>query len=134
MIFANTKERILKYLDYKGISVKQFFIDTGIKRGFLDTDKLNVAVSDTHLAMICAAYEDASLEWFVSEKGDMIKKSISTDLILHEPESQYENTLYSELVKTKDTTIEFLRVQVADLMSDKNLLKLIIEKKLHEAS
>lgn len=46
MNFATTKERIIQYIDFKGIKVKDFYEKTGIKRGFLDSDKLKSSVSD----------------------------------------------------------------------------------------
>ena len=40
MILVTTKERLLQYLDYKGISRTQFYADLDIKRGLLDSDKM----------------------------------------------------------------------------------------------
>lgn len=134
MIFANTKERLLHYLDFKGVKVSQFFLETGIKRGFLDTDKLSGAVSDSHLAIIIATYNDISLDWLISEKGEMLRSLSPGTEILNEPEVSYHNHLVKELVRTKDATISILNREVSDLRGDINFLKLIIEKKLTEAS
>lgn len=134
MIFANTKERILKYLEFKGIKVSQFFIETGIKRGFLDTDKLSAAVSDIHLATIIATYQDLNLEWLISENGDMIKQIEEDRHFAKEPEPEYRRRLIDELLQTKNDTISILTREVTDLRSDKDLLKTIIEKGLHQAS
>ena len=63
-----TKERILKFIEIKNITPAIFFKQTGIKRGFLDSDKLNQAVSDRHFAMIIAAYPDVNLYWLITGK------------------------------------------------------------------
>lgn len=70
--FASTKQRILKYLDFKGISRSDFFEETSIKRGFLDTDKLNGSVSDIFIAKIIATYIDLNVTWLLTGKGEML--------------------------------------------------------------
>ena len=69
-----TKERILEILDLKGIKKSIFFQKTGIKRGFLDADKLNQSVSDENFAKIIAIFPDVSVEWLITGKGDRLKK------------------------------------------------------------
>ena len=52
MKIATTKERILQYIECKGISKQTFFKETGLKRGFLDADKLHTSIPDTFIATI----------------------------------------------------------------------------------
>lgn len=73
-----TKRRILKYLDYKDITQVDFLAKTGIKRGFLDADKLDRSVSDQFLQIIIATFVDLSLEWLVTGQGSMIKDDIDS--------------------------------------------------------
>lgn len=75
MNFATTKRRILQYLEYKHITTTIFFQKTGIKRGFLDSDKLNGAVSDLFIAKIIAVFQDISLDWLLTGEGEMLKSS-----------------------------------------------------------
>ena len=70
-----TKRRILKYLDSKGITKPEFYEKTGIKRGLLDSDKLNSTVADTFLAKIIASYPDLNITWLISGDGDMLRSS-----------------------------------------------------------
>lgn len=72
MIFATTKERILEFIDFKGLKVKEFLEITSIKRGFLDSDKLNSSVSDIFLANIIAKFTDLNPIWLITGKGEMI--------------------------------------------------------------
>lgn len=73
MNIVTTKDRIIQYINYKGISVSEFLRTTDIKRGFLDSDKLNSAVSDVFVAKIIAKYTDMNLEWLITGEGNMLK-------------------------------------------------------------
>lgn len=74
MNFASTKERIIEFLNYKCINTSAFLEKTGIKRGFLDGDKLKSTVSDIFIAKIIAAFPDINIEWLVTGGGEMIKE------------------------------------------------------------
>ena len=69
-----TKQRILQYIEFKGISKTIFFQSTDIKRGLLDADKMNATVSDVVLAKILAVYPDLNIEWLITGKGAMLKE------------------------------------------------------------
>ncbi|MEE3725377.1 hypothetical protein EJN86_11570 [Riemerella anatipestifer] len=73
MNFATTKERIIQYIDFKGIKIKDFYKKTGIKRGFLDSDKLKSSVSDVFLAIIFATFNDVNPIWLITGEGEMLK-------------------------------------------------------------
>lgn len=95
MKLANTKERILQYIDFKSIRIKEFYLKTGIKRGFLDSDKLDSAVSDAFLTTIIACYPDLSLNWLLTGKGDMLnpeeeKTDHSNLFVAAEPKEEYK--------------------------------------------
>lgn len=72
MILASTKCRLLKYLDYKGISRAEFYEKTEIKRGLLDKDKLDATISDVFLAKIIAVFKDLNIKWLITGKGEML--------------------------------------------------------------
>lgn len=73
MNLATSKKRLLQYLSSKHISVTVFLQETGIKRGFLDGDKLKASISDIFLAKIIAKYEDLNIEWLITGNGEMLK-------------------------------------------------------------
>ncbi len=75
MRIINTKERIIQFIDSKGISKSDFLIKTNIKRGFLDKDKMGVSVSDHFLAKIIGAFPELNIEWLITGKGEMIKNN-----------------------------------------------------------
>jgi phage repressor protein C with HTH and peptisase S24 domain len=71
---VTTKEKILKYLDFKNISKREFYLNTGLSNGFLDSGKY---ISTENAEIIISKYPDLSLEWLIMGTGEMIKtKSI----------------------------------------------------------
>ena len=81
-----TKERILEFIEAKGTTKSIFLKNTGLKRGFLDADKLSQAVNDKQIYAILSAYSDINIEWLVTGEGPMLKKetqkpAVSTDVV-----------------------------------------------------
>lgn len=72
MKIATTKQRILQFIEYQGISKQFFFNETGLKRGLLDADKLDSSISDIYLAKILATYSELNPEWLLTGQGDML--------------------------------------------------------------
>lgn len=90
MILASTKERLLQYIEAKGISKPVFYAETGIKRGLLDADKLKSTVSDIFIAKIFAVYPDLSLEWLITGKGEMLNNLATArpgEIVNHQPQA-----------------------------------------------
>jgi repressor LexA len=75
MKIATTKERILQFIDYQGISKQFFFRETGLKRGLLDADKLDSSISDIYLTKILATYPQLNPEWLLTGNGEMLLSS-----------------------------------------------------------
>ncbi|MBD8348552.1 LexA family transcriptional regulator [Dysgonomonas sp. HGC4] len=61
---------MLQFLDFKGISKYQFYKNTGITRGVLDSDG---GMSEDNTARFIAYYPEVSIEWLITGKGDMLK-------------------------------------------------------------
>lgn len=74
MILATTKERLLQFLEYKGVDRSTFYEKTGIKRGLLDSDKLDGALADHYIAKIIASFDDINIYWLITGEGEMTKK------------------------------------------------------------
>lgn len=71
-----TKERIIEFIKYQQLTTSIFLEKTGIKRGFLDSDKLNQAVSDKHLTMIIATFPNINVDWLLTGQGPMLRKDL----------------------------------------------------------
>lgn len=86
-----TKDRVLQFIEYKGISKTTFLNETEIKRGFLDKDKLSASVSDILLEKIIYTYPEIDLFWLITGKGSMLKKGF-----IFESKTNFERQAYNE--------------------------------------
>ncbi len=73
-------ERILQFIDFKGINKNKFYIETGLSNGFLDKVK---DVGASKIENILNAYPEISPDWLVMGKGTMTKD----DAIIAIPEN-----------------------------------------------
>jgi len=123
---ATSKERLLQYLELKGISKKDFYSKTEIKRGFLDTDKLKSNISDVFLANIIANFNDLNLYWLISGIGEMllsIVKEINAlenytaseiSVHIHNNKVDFDNNPVYQLLRESD-----IKDGVIELMTEK---------------
>lgn len=65
------KQKILQYLDYKGISKNKFYKETGLSNGFLDSGN---SFSLENLRLILDKYLDINTDWLLTGKGPMLKE------------------------------------------------------------
>ena len=68
------KEKILKYLDNKGISKNKFYQKTGLSVGFLDSGS---SLGVDKLRLIVDNYHDLNPEWFFNDDSPMLKNGIT---------------------------------------------------------
>ena len=71
------KEKIQKYIDYKGISVYRLEAEAGLSKGYWGKTK---SISADIAMKISRVYGDISTEWLLRDKGEMIKNN--TDSII----------------------------------------------------
>ena len=64
------KERILQYLDSKGLSKYSFYKKTTISNGSLDKKG---TIGADKCELINYEYPDINLEWLITGKGNMLK-------------------------------------------------------------
>ena len=67
-------ERILKYLDTKGITKYKFCKDLGFSNGFLDKPR---EISTDKYANILEYFKDVNPEWLLTGNGEMILTTVS---------------------------------------------------------
>ncbi|MFJ1474041.1 hypothetical protein ACILE9_07220 [Capnocytophaga cynodegmi] len=73
-----TKEKILKYIDYKGISKRDFYRQTGLSNGFLDSGK---HIGSDNIKIIISAYPEINIEWLVMDNGEMLKTKCEENVL-----------------------------------------------------
>lgn len=68
--FSFIKEKILQYLDYKGITKYKFYQETGITNGILSQSN---GFSEENILKFLNVYKDISLDWLFFGTEPMIK-------------------------------------------------------------
>lgn len=72
--FSTQKERVLQFIDYKGISKNKFYIETGISNGVLDKKS---GLSMETVEKFYSTYPEINPEWLLTGKGEMLKSETS---------------------------------------------------------
>lgn len=70
--FSPIKQNILHFVDFLGISKREFYAKTGISRGTLES---NTGITEDTMAKFIATYPDVSPEWMLTGKGKMTKQA-----------------------------------------------------------
>ncbi len=108
---ATLKQRLVQFLEYKGISKSNFYKKTGLKRGILDNDKLHTGLNDKSIAIIIANFPEINPIWLLTGEGEMLKKG---------PEMHSENAQKMELAQKE---IELLKKQIEILQHETEIRK-----------
>ena len=69
-----SSDRVLQFIDYKGISKREFYATTGLSNGFLDKSS---NIGSDKLEKIISAYPDLSLLFIVTGNGSMLNGAYS---------------------------------------------------------
>lgn len=72
------KEKILQFLDYKGISKNKFYTTTGFSTGFLDSGN---SLGVDKLRIIIDKYPDFNPEWLLTGKGEMLRSECDSSAV-----------------------------------------------------
>lgn len=69
--FSPIKQKILEFIEFKGLSKYKFYKETGITRGVLDKES---GISEDNIAKFIACYPEIRLEWLLKNEEPMIKE------------------------------------------------------------
>ncbi|HNY05887.1 MAG TPA: hypothetical protein PK500_01025 [Candidatus Egerieousia sp.] len=69
--FSTLKQRILEYLELKGITRYEFYSATGISNGILSQKN---GLSEENLLKFLKIYHDVNFHWFLTGTGEIIDK------------------------------------------------------------
>ncbi|QZT38691.1 hypothetical protein K5X82_07275 [Halosquirtibacter xylanolyticus] len=64
------KNRIIQYLDFKGVPKSDFYKMTGASNGVLSQKS---GISEDNILRFLNSYRDVSVEWLITGEGDMIR-------------------------------------------------------------
>lgn len=94
------RDRILQYIESKGISRYKFYQITNLSNGFLDK---NGAIGSDKCEIILSHFPDLSPRWLITGEGSMIY----TD--------EQESTVYKSLFEQKEQEIRDLNREIGKL-------------------
>ncbi len=113
-------ERIKKYIDHKGISVRSFEIKSSLKNGAIyRVVKNNTSLNGESIASIGREWEDLNLNWLMKEEGEMLVEPS----IFKDPGKEYNKDFrltnelrwYQDALKRADNHIELQKYMIDTL-------------------
>ncbi|WP_035693095.1 S24 family peptidase [Flavobacterium sasangense] len=88
--FSTQKERILQFIDYKGISKNKFYIESGISNGVLDKKS---GLSMETVEKFYSTFPEINPEWLLTGNGSMLKEKEPTRVYLHDNIDDEDNPI-----------------------------------------
>lgn len=70
--FSFVKEKILQFIDFKGISKYKFYRDTGIANGILSQKG---GISEENMLKTLSYFPEINANWLLTGEGEMIKEN-----------------------------------------------------------
>lgn len=114
------KQRIIEYLEFKGVSMYQFNKDSGVTRGVIEK---NNGISEDNITKFLAYAPDVDVKWLVLGQGEMIKK----DFI----ENEHINAQPEKIFKMRtDRSIENQRIPLYDIDASAGIVELLNNNKV----
>lgn len=127
-----TKDRALRFITYKGLSIKKFEEMCGLSNGYLNSMKSGFG--NGKLAQVLTAFPELNRDWLVYGEGDMLKSDVSQS-------AKGDNTIQvsgnnvdmRNINQSKGNTDDAKRVKeleerVAELTKDKERLQNLVDK------
>ncbi len=106
--FNHTKERILQYLKYKGISIRKFSEKISISPSNFNEKNMISSLSGDILSRILTVFEELNPDWLMLGKGEMLRGS--------------------DREKPSDTTVSILLQRIEDLARENGSLQAQIDE------
>lgn len=106
--FNHTKERILQYLKYKGVSIRKFSEKISISPSNFNEKNMISSLSGDILSRILTIFEELSPDWLMLGKGEMLRGS--------------------DWEKPSDTTVSILLQRIEDLARENGSLQAQIDE------
>lgn len=118
--------RILQIIEYKGISKRKFYIETGLSNGFLDKVK---DIGASKIEHILHTYPEVSTEWLLTGNGDMLLnshkfsgQSNTKNCSVHEPNTSTYEPKNKDAIQKQQIPLYNIQVPggIASLFQDAN--------------
>ena len=110
--------RLKKYIDHKGMSMRQFDLSVSASDGYIQrTYKNSSSVGSDLIEKIIATYTDLNPYWLVTGKGEMLKEIESENHAFEETAADYEKDLF-ELTLLKYLDKPRIQDKIKNIMKD----------------
>ena len=115
-------ERIKQFIDYKGLSVRSFEIQCGLKNGAIyRVVKNNTSLNGDSIAALGKKWTDLNLNWLMNGAGEMLlESSIANEPgkeYLKEPKTTNEIKWYKDALQRADDHIKLQKDMIETLNS-----------------
>lgn len=70
------KERILQFIEYKGVTKERFYEKIGMTSANFRGKAKETPINSTAIENILSEYPDLNLEWLITGKGQMVKGNL----------------------------------------------------------
>ena len=97
-----TKDRTLRFIAYKGLSIKKFEEMCGLSNGYLNSMKSGYG--NSKLIQVLETFPELNRDWLVYGEGEMIKD-----------DNQLKENAPIDVPVTEDTLVAELRAQIEKL-------------------
>jgi len=121
--YSKIKSRILKHIEDKGISKRQFYIETGISNGVLDK---KTGLTELNIEKYLNTYEEINPTWLLTGKGNMYTDNRNETNAI-EQGSDFSLSLLNALVndeKIRKALKLIIGKEINDFITTKSLDKL----------
>lgn len=85
---TSIKERIVQYLDFKGLVKEHFFSSIGVTSANFRGKAQETPLNSTAIENIITKYPDINLNWLITGKGEMLQVA-KAQQVMNEPQSEY---------------------------------------------
>lgn len=115
--FSILKQRILQFLDIKGITKYKFYQETGIANGILSQKN---GLTEENIERFLSTYPEVSSEWFLRGKGEMFvsKDGVSKAEECKQTDNVEEENISRRLddMEKREAQRDFLLTRIADTL------------------
>ena len=113
-------ERLMQYIDYKGISKRVFEVDNDLSNGYLWKQlSINADLGEGVLIKILENCPDLSPEWLLTGKGEMIISDLEIEPIKKPSADSSGDGLKDRYISLLERTISSLEEKIKNLTLQK---------------
>lgn len=126
-----TKDRTMRFIAHKGLSIKKFEEMCGLSNGYLNSMKSGFGKGK--LAQVLAAFPEINRDWLVYGEGEMltraeVSQSSTGDNTIQVTGNNVDMHNINQSLAQDEKKVAELEKRVAELTKDKEMLQAMIEK------